>query len=136
LILALGPPAIIPRLPNNVVLLVDDDPELGLMLATTLELENKQVIVAANGQEAFNLALRHHPAVIVLDLMMPTMSGEEFRNVQVATPEIKNIPVLVVSAHHDGAAIARRMNVDGYLPKPIDFDALTKFVNSRSCCGD
>jgi CheY-like chemotaxis protein len=119
-------------MPNNLVLLVDDDPELSLMLSTTLELENKRVIVAGNGKDALTLALERHPAVIVLDLMMPAMSGEEFRSKQVANADIKNIPVLVVSAHHNGAAIAKRMNAEGYLPKPIDFGALTTFVNSRT----
>ena len=118
---------------NNLVLLVDDDPELSLMLSTTLELENKRVIVAGNGKEALTLALERHPAVIVLDLMMPALSGEEFRSKQMANADIKNIPVLVVSAHHDGAAIAKRMNAEGHLPKPIDFRALTTFVNSRTC---
>jgi CheY-like chemotaxis protein len=119
-------------LPNNLVLLVEDDPELRLLLTTTLELEHKKVIAAANGREAYQLAREHHPDVIVLDLMMPTMTGEEFRAAQIATAEIRNIPVLVVSAHPHGADIARRMNVAGYLSKPVDLDALTTFVNSRT----
>src|SRR5206468_3047913 len=75
---------------NNLVLLVDDDPELSLMLSTTLELENRRVIVAGNGKDALTLALERHPAVIVLDLMMPAMSGEEFRSKQMAHADIKN----------------------------------------------
>ena len=114
------------------MLLVEDDPELRLLLTTMLELEHKQVITAVNGQEAFELARAHHPDVIVLDLMMPTMTGEEFRAAQVATADIRNIPVLVVSAHPQGEAIARRMKVAGYLSKPVDLEALTTFVNSRT----
>jgi CheY-like chemotaxis protein len=116
---------------NNLVLLVEDDPELCLMISTMLELEDKKVISAVNGEEALHLARRHHPGVIVLDLMLPVMTGEEFRAVQVANGSIKNIPVVVVSAHPHGEAIAKRMNVEAFLPKPVDLLALTNFVNSR-----
>lgn len=114
------------------MLVVEDDPELRLLLTTLLELEHKHVIAAANGKEAFDLAQEHHPDVIVLDLMMPTMTGEEFRKAQMAHPGIRDIPVLVVSAHPHGETIARRMHVDGYLSKPLDFEALTSFINSRT----
>jgi CheY-like chemotaxis protein len=116
---------------NNVVLLVEDDPELRLLLATMLELENKEVISAVNGEEALQLARKHHPSVIILDLMLPQMTGEEFRAAQLANGKIKNIPVVVVSAHPQGEAIAKRMNVAGYLSKPVDFSSFTSFVNSR-----
>jgi DNA-binding response OmpR family regulator len=117
--------------PNNTVLLVEDDPELRLLLTTILELDNRQVIGAGNGEEALRLARQHDPGVIVLEHMLPRMSGEQFREAQLANGTIKNIPVVVVSAHPHGAAIARRMKVEQYLPKPVDFDALTRFVSSR-----
>ena len=113
------------------MLVVEDDPELRLLLATMLELEHKQVITAENGKEGFRLARECHPDLIVLDLMMPTMTGQEFREAQMANPEIKHIPVLVVSAHPHGEAIARRMQAAGYMSKPLDFEALTSFVNSQ-----
>ena len=116
---------------NNLVLLVEDDPELCLLIGTILELEDKHVISAVNGEEALHLARLHHPGVIVLDLMLPVMTGEEFRTAQLANRSIKDIPVLVVSAHPHGEAIAKRMNVEAFLPKPIDLSALTTFVNSR-----
>lgn len=116
---------------NNIVLLVEDDPELRLMLTTILELENRHVISGGNGEEALHLARQHDPGVIVLDLMLPMMTGEQFREAQLANGKIKNIPVVVVSAHPHGAAIARRMQVAEFLPKPVDLDALIRFVNSR-----
>jgi DNA-binding response OmpR family regulator len=122
-------------LTNNIVLVIEDDPELRLLLATVLELEHKQVITAEDGREGFRLARLHRPDVIVLDLMMPTMTGEEFRQAQVANAEIRQIPVLVVSAHPQGEAIAKRMEVAGYLPKPLDFDALVNFINNRTARG-
>jgi CheY-like chemotaxis protein len=71
------------------------------MLAMALELDGKQVMTAENGLEAFNLARQRHPCLIILDLMMPVMTGEEFRSAQLGNQSIKRIPVLVVSARHD-----------------------------------
>ena len=115
------------------ILLVEDDPDSRAMMTMALEFAGHRVLTASNGVEAFNMARAHHPALILLDLMMPTMSGEEFRNAQLATPDIRNIPVIVVSAHHDATRIARRMQVVGCLPKPVDLDRLTDVVEKH--CG-
>jgi CheY-like chemotaxis protein len=114
------------------ILLVEDDADLRLMMTTVLELEGEQVVAARNGVEAFNLARAHKPRLIVLDLMMPTMTGEEFRRAQLANEDIRKIPVVVVSAHHDAPRIARRMKAAGCLTKPVDFDALSALLKRRS----
>jgi len=98
------------------------------MIATTLELEGTEVVTAANGLEAYHLARLHHPKLIVLDLMMPVMTGEEFRKVQLAHEAIRDIPVVVLSAHHDAQQIAARMHVAACLRKPIDIDELQALV--------
>jgi len=103
------------------------------MLATALELDGHTVATAANGAEAFTLAREHHPCLILLDLMMPVMSGEAFRRAQLQAPDIRAIPVLVISAHPDAPQIARDMQAIGCLTKPVDFDALAEVVRSR--CG-
>jgi CheY-like chemotaxis protein len=110
------------------ILLVEDDPDVRLMMATSLELEGASVITAANGAEAFNLARTHQPALIVLDLMMPVMSGEEFRRAQLANKTLSDIPVVVVSAHFDAPHIARRMKAIGCFMKPLDLEAFGVFV--------
>ena len=110
------------------ILLVEDDPDSRYMLATLLESEGYTVVTAANGMEAFNLARQHQPAVIILDLMMPVMSGEQFRTAQLANRDIRKIPVVVLSAHHNAAEIAKRMRARGCLRKPVDFDALGQTI--------
>jgi CheY-like chemotaxis protein len=114
------------------ILVVEDDPDSRIMLAMALEHAGLHVVTATNGVEAFNLARTHRPSLILLDLMMPTMTGEEFRRAQLATADIRKIPVVVVSAHHDAARIARRMRASGCLLKPIDFDKLAALV-ARYC---
>ena len=114
------------------ILLVEDDPDSRTMLTLALEYSGLHVITAADGVEAFNLARAHRPSLILLDLMMPTMTGEEFRRAQLAQADIRHIPVVVVSARHDAAQVARRMRASGCLLKPIDFDKLAVLV-ARYC---
>jgi DNA-binding response OmpR family regulator len=112
------------------ILVVEDDPDLLLMLATALELDGRRVVTAANGMDAFHLAQLHHPALIVLDLMLPVVSGEAFREAQLANDAIKAIPVLVVSARHDAEVVAERMHAAGCLTKPVDLEAFSTLVRT------
>src|SRR5687767_4206281 len=107
------------------ILVVEDDPDSCAMLTAFLEFDGLGVVTASNGREAYNLACQHHPSVILLDLMMPVMTGEEFRKAQLANTDIRGIPVVVVSAHHQAARIAQRMKAEACLTKPVDFDVLT-----------
>jgi CheY-like chemotaxis protein len=116
---------------SALLLLVEDDPDLRDMMGTFLELEGYRVVMAVNGAEAYNEARHHHPSLILLDLMMPVMGGEEFRRAQLANDQIRGIPVLVMSAHHEGPRIARRMRAVGCLTKPVDFDALLKVLSRQ-----
>ena len=112
------------------ILVIEDDPDLCLLLATALELDGQSVVMAGTGLEAFNLAKVHHPSLIVLDLMLPVMSGEEFRAAQLADESLKSIPVLVVSARHDAAKVAERLGAVACLVKPIDVDAFSALVKT------
>lgn len=111
------------------ILLVEDDDDSREMLATVLGFSGRNVVTACNGMEAYNLARQHHPSLIILDLMMPVMSGEEFRRAQLANADIRRIPVLILSAHHDARKIAKRMKAAGCLMKPVDFEDLGRLVN-------
>jgi CheY-like chemotaxis protein len=115
-----------PRLP---ILVVDDDAEIRQLLATVLTLDGHPALTAGNGREALELARTHHPRLIILDLMMPVMTGEAFRTAQMADASIRDIPVVVLSARHDAAEVASRMKAAGYLSKPLDFDALHTLIN-------
>ena len=113
------------RLHTRPILLVEDDLDSRIMLTTFLMAGGLGVVSASNGREAYNLARQHVPSVILLDLMMPVMSGEEFRHAQLADADISGIPVVVLSAHHRAPHIAQRMKAAGCLMKPVDLDVLT-----------
>lgn len=107
------------------LLLVEDDDDLREAVAELLRLEGWEVSVARHGEEAL-VRLRDgaRPAVILLDLMMPVMSGAEFRQAQRADPALAAIPVVLMTAVQGGRAAADELAAEGYFPKPVDLDAL------------
>ena len=114
------------------VLIVDDNDDARDALAYTIRAEEYKVETARNGLEALRMLRTVHPCIILLDLMMPEMSGYDFRKEQLAHEELKAIPVVLYSAaSHDLADVARRMEVAGYAPKPIVHDHLMTLIRKH-----
>ena len=103
------------------------------MLAVLLESEGYDVQTTGNGVEALTSLSKARPSVILLDLMMPVMSGDEFRERQLADPRYREVPVICMSAAHDGRERCARIQADQYFQKPVDFDRLLGAV--RECAG-
>ena len=89
---------LLPELDGKRVLVVDDDPEARAMLAKILKEEHAVVVGAASGDEAMTLITQSPPDLVLLDLMMPGMSGFEMVARMRALPAASNIPVMIVSA--------------------------------------
>jgi CheY-like chemotaxis protein len=108
------------------VLVVDDDPEVRRDTCELLHEEGYRTVAAWNGREAFGLLLTSTvtPSLIVLDLVMDTIDGPEFRRRQLQSPRFADVPILIVSGRPDGDASARALQADGFLPKPLDHSAL------------
>lgn len=98
------------------------------MLAVLLEAEGFQVQTASNGAEALTAMHQTRPSVILLDLMMPVMSGDEFRRRQLAEPAYADVPVICMTAAHDGPQRAKRIRATQFFQKPVDFDELISAV--------
>jgi len=115
------------------VLVVDDDHDIRDTLRELLEIEGLRVVSAANGREALQ-RLRNgvRPDVILLDLMMPEMSGWEFRGEQLSDPCIADIPVVLLSATPDVRKTAHELRAAGWVRKPFDLDELLELVQERS----
>src|SRR6266478_6447538 len=80
------------------VVIVDDEESIRTLVQATLAGPECRVLLAANGHEALALAHSEHPQVIVLDWMMPGMSGLEFLRRLNTDPEVASIPVLMLTA--------------------------------------
>ena len=113
----------------NRVLIVEDDRDMREGLARILAAEGIETHTAANGLAALDLLQDGwRPDVIVLDLMMPVMSGTEFRTAQLADPGLAAIPVVVVSGRHDLADAAPRLRPAAILQKPFSMRAFLATV--------
>ncbi|MCB9780054.1 MAG: Flp pilus assembly complex ATPase component TadA [Alphaproteobacteria bacterium] len=112
-----------PRLP--VVLVVDDHEEILQLVHITLE-GRHEVHLARDGQEALDQVARHKPDAIVLDVMMPRLSGYEVAERLKGDPATADIPILILSARGDAQHIKEgfQAGADDYLPKPFDPEEL------------
>ena len=89
------------------------------MLVSAIADEGFEPIPALDGDHALRTALAIEPSAIVLDLMLPDVSGEEFAHAYHALTNA-NAPIVVVSARHDAEQVARHIGAEAVLPKPLD----------------
>jgi CheY-like chemotaxis protein len=116
------------------VLVVDDDPSIRKMIIAALRRGEVaySFLEAPNGRDALDLMRSDHPDVVVLDLMMPVLSGWDVLRERADDEELKAIPIIVVSANRDPeVATAVNAGICAFLPKPFDISALSALV--RSC---
>jgi CheY-like chemotaxis protein len=122
---------------DRTVLVVEDDREVRDAIAEVLADCEYKAVEASNGAEALqqlrNAVIR--PCLILLDVMMPTMDGWEFRAQQQRDPSVKDIPVILLSAHTDVKTVAAQMQAAGFLAKPVAVDNLLETVE-RFCARD
>jgi CheY-like chemotaxis protein len=118
----------------NKVLVVDDDPDIRQTIRMILQSQGFQVAIAADGREALDqLAVEPEPCLILLDLLMPTMNGWQFRAAQLQDSRLATFPVVVMSAtpNLEDAAI----HADALLQKPLDLHNLVRIVHGF-CSGN
>lgn len=108
------------------VLIVEDDPDTRETLLQLMQLKGLTVKSAENGQEAWDLlAAGERPCLILMDLMMPVLSGWELRERMLADEELRKLPVVILSATADSASTLGAVAV---LSKPVEFDELERLV--------
>jgi CheY-like chemotaxis protein len=120
------------------VLIVEDDPETRGMLRQLLLTEGFNAVAAEDGLEALHLlrTVRHRapeaPCLVLLDLKMPRLGGNEFRRAQLGDPTVANVPIAVMSGAYDLEQRARAMGAVATLAKPLNVDQLIEVVK-RYC---
>jgi two-component system response regulator MprA len=113
------------------VLVVDDDPAIRAVVADALSWEGYDVLVAGDGREALGLIGRERPDMVLLDLMMPVMTGAEFARAYHKVAQPPAIPIVVLSAAHGLADLEeelRPFGVSTCIAKPFDLVALMATV--------
>ena len=115
------------------VLVVEDDPSTREVICHVLERETYRVTTADNGREALRLLQsEEHPCVILLDLFMPVLNGDEVCAELMKDPHLSKIPVIMISAQGSLEEERETPNIVAFFRKPFPFLRLLKMV--EECC--
>lgn len=116
------------------VLVIDDDRDSREMICTWLERHGYAAVPAGDGHEALRrMDDTSSLSLILLDLMMPGMSGWQFRATQRNHPRFRRVPIVVMTAHPNPAGEAEWLDPEDVLVKPLDLNAVLDVVSR--CCG-
>jgi two-component system OmpR family response regulator len=111
------------------ILVVDDEPGISRFITGALEDEGFEVATAADGQRAVELAAGRRPDMVVLDMMLPRLTGVE------VAAEIRRlhgeVPILLITADGHAQQKAERVGAFDFLSKPFDLDRLLSKVLGR-----
>lgn len=113
------------------ILVIEDDDDIRTILTDLLESEGYRVSIAANGEDALkNIDTQGEPDLILLDLMMPNMNGQEFIKKQRERSEnAPKTPVVLMSAYDEMESRTNDLNASAYVKKPIEIEDLLSTVS-------
>jgi two-component system cell cycle response regulator DivK len=111
------------------VLVAEDSRDTRSMLKRNFELKGYRVLEAADGREALELARKHRPSLIVIDLNMPVVDGlEAIKNIRKLEAPGEQVPIVAITAFdvYGMKEAALQTGCNTYLCKPLDFEELDK----------
>lgn len=115
------------------ILIADDRPINRQYLVTLLGHFGHRLIEASDGEEALQLALAEHPQLVITDMVMPRLDGEELACRLRSEPSTADIPVMFYSAAYSlpqAEAVARNVGAFGVLPKPAEPQLILRLVHN------
>jgi two-component system cell cycle response regulator DivK len=114
------------------VLIVEDNPNNRMIMRDMMEVQGHRTLEAVDGPAGLDMAVRHRPDLILMDVQLPGMDGYEVTRRLKAQEETKGIPIIAVTsfAMKGEEDRAREAGCDAYLSKPIDIHKLVETVKS------
>ncbi|MBK0380594.1 response regulator [Mucilaginibacter sp. SD-g] len=113
---------------NKTILVCDDDEGILDMLEIVLEDAGYHVIVVSNSLKIYEAIDKQKPDLVLLDLWMPVLSGDQVLRTLRKNPETDKLPVIIISASREGKHIADEAGANGFIAKPFDLDQLVNDV--------
>ncbi len=108
------------------VVVADDEVHVVELIAMLLEALGVEVVKAYNGEQALRAVLEHRPRLLVTDVAMPRLRGDELARRIKQSPETANVRVVIVSSHSRECIVGT--SVDAFIPKPFDLDDVEEVV--------
>lgn len=116
---------------NNLVVCVDDDPEVLMLLKTHLEGEGFEFVGVTDSTRALDTVQEMRPVLVTLDIMMPEKDGWQVLQELKADPEVKDIPVIIHSIV-DNKVLALSLGAESYVVKPVEADKIVSIVRAST----
>ncbi len=112
------------------ILYIEDNPDNRLLVRRILLVEDYEVVEAEDGPSGIEAALRERPDLILMDMNLPEMDGYELTRRLRELPELAGTPIIAMTANvmHGDREKSLEAGCDGYIPKPIDVDALPRQI--------
>jgi CheY-like chemotaxis protein len=119
---------------GNHILIVEDSPDLQILLRELLESSGYAIECTSNGKEALSLlaSSKELPQMILLDLRMPVLDGIGFCLKQNSDPRLCNIPVILMSGVQDIESVRTKIKLTDFLAKPYDISDVLNMVKRHS----
>ncbi len=113
-------------MPRERILVVDDEPSIASLVAQALKRKGYECSSAHDGDEALEVITQTHPDLVILDLMLPGMDGWEVCRRVKSDPELKNTPILMLTARRDEEDLVAGLEIgaDDYMKKPFSLPEL------------
>jgi len=123
-------------LANKTILIVEDNPDNQLTLFAVLDDIGLGCIMAEDGQQGVDVARKHRPDLILMDIQLPVLSGIDATRQIKADPDLEHIPIIALTAKamKGDREEAMAAGCDDYMPKPIDAAQLAQMLRHWLCC--
>jgi DNA-binding response OmpR family regulator len=114
------------------ILIVDDEPGVAVAIQFLMEQQGHRVLVAERGEDALELIYKYNPDLILLDIMLPGISGWEVCEIIRLNPNYRNVKIVFLTARSADVEIAKglALGADAYITKPFSNDKLVARVNA------
>ena len=119
------------KTPDITILVVEDTPEIRALIVLILRIEGYNVFQTGSGNEAVDLAINEQPDLILMDIMLPGMSGDEAARIIRTHPSTESISIIFVSAKADVSSVVEALKVgDDFIAKPFAVPELIARIQS------
>ena len=114
------------------ILIVDDEPGVVVAIQFLMEQQGHNVLVAERGEDALDLIYKYKPDLVLLDIMLPGISGWEVCEIIRLNPDYRSVKIAFLTARGDEAEIARglALGADAYITKPFANEQLIAKINA------
>ncbi len=114
------------------ILIVDDEPGVVAAIQFLMEQQGHNVLIAERGEDALDLIYKYRPDLVILDIMLPGISGWEVCEITRLNPDYRDVKIIFLTARGDKVEIARglALGADAYITKPFSNDQFIAKVNA------